>query len=266
MFSGGIDSTYVLARILKDTDDEVIAHHIIVKNHERRHEAEVDAMLNLVPRLRKIRDFEFSTSGMDHTGFNGIPWDMQCVAFTAGIIMRDQAARRQKIDRWTIGTHRDEGHWQHRWDVIGYLPNCVTWPHDPAPFWLPDTLPAKADEMRYLQQLDLLNQVWYCRFPRAQGEVFLPCGACPTCKEVNDAKTDRQPKTSGPRSGADHTRIAYDFRKGRSKDNSPSVFSYGSGYSKGSNVFAATSQKRIQGQGPGQKRKAGGPDRQRTRA
>ena len=40
LFSGGVDSTYVLAQKLRETDEIIIAHHIHLVNSEQRHKAE----------------------------------------------------------------------------------------------------------------------------------------------------------------------------------------------------------------------------------
>ena len=40
LWSGGVDSTGALYRILKDYDDDVVAHHIHFKNYQNRWKAE----------------------------------------------------------------------------------------------------------------------------------------------------------------------------------------------------------------------------------
>jgi 7-cyano-7-deazaguanine synthase in queuosine biosynthesis len=48
MLSGGIDSTYVLARLLRETDDEILVHHVHFLNNSNRHIPEAAACKKIV--------------------------------------------------------------------------------------------------------------------------------------------------------------------------------------------------------------------------
>ena len=66
LWSGGVDSTGSLYKILKDYDDDVVAHHIHFKNYQNRWKAEKKSVDKMIPWLRKnIRDFEYSESTIE---------------------------------------------------------------------------------------------------------------------------------------------------------------------------------------------------------
>lgn len=131
MFSGGIDSTFTLARLLKETGHEVHAHHIGLVNREGRAQFEALACHNIIEALGKIRPFTYTTSLVDHTGRQFLPYDMAIACFEAGVIARDFAmAKKKPFDKWTIGTHKDEGHWKERWAAISPAVRAACWPAD----------------------------------------------------------------------------------------------------------------------------------------
>ena len=179
MWSGGIDSTYVLAKMLKETTHQVHVHHIRLINREKRDEAEENACLNLLPKLKEIRDFTHTTTLINHTRIPEIPYDMAIVCFEAGVVSRALELRGLKPNKWTIGTHLAEGHNYERWEVIKHACNAGAWPQTCAEFEL-FPMVSKKDEMEYLQKLGLFNDCWFCRTPK-EGK---PCGNCKTCVEV----------------------------------------------------------------------------------
>ena len=191
MWSGGIDSTYVLAKALKETDDEIFAHHIHLVNKEKRHVEETKAIIALIPLLRKFREFHYTESVVDHSRLPGFPYDMPVVCFEAGVTMKAWRMRGVFIDEWGIGTNLEEGHWQKRWDVIIHGTKAAYWDdierfNDPPPFKLHD-LASKYEEMDFLASHGLLKDCWYCRTPINGFE----CGNCKSCKEINNAVSGR---------------------------------------------------------------------------
>lgn len=180
MWSGGIDSTYALASLLKETDHRIHAHHIHLINREGRSDVEDAAIRMLGPKLRAIRNFSFSTTLINHCRIPEIPFDMAIVCFEAGVICRGMEVKGSKIDSWTIGTHKAEGHNWERWEVIKHACNAGAWPQKCADFELQPML-SKQDEKTYLKSLGLLEDCWYCRSPVSGS----PCGKCKTCEEVS---------------------------------------------------------------------------------
>ena len=183
MWSGGIDSTFTLARLLKETNHNIHAHHIHICNRERRNQHEERAINALVPKLKGIRDFTLSASAIDHRQYLHIPLDMAIVCFEAGAIAREHINRADKLkfDKWTIGTHKAEGHNHERWEVIKHATAAACWPNKPPEFEL-QPFETKGQEMVYLKELGLLNDCWFCRTPIGVHS----CGMCKTCIEVKE--------------------------------------------------------------------------------
>lgn len=186
MWSGGIDSTYVLAELLCETDVPVHAHHINLINHECRHVAEKKAVDDLLPKLQAIRPFVYTESTIDHSQYRGIPYDMAVVCFEAGCVARDTMMRKNPampaITQWTVGTHKAEGHWNERWDVIKQITRGVCW-HENTPEFYVGLETTKREEIQYLGKLQLFDDTWYCRTP-VDGQ---RCVQCKTCQEVLEA-------------------------------------------------------------------------------
>lgn len=185
MWSGGIDSTYVLTRLLHESEQPLYAHHVQITNATQRHPKEAGAVDALFPRLRGIRDFHLSTSAVDfrhlHELTHMIPFDMQVVCAHAGAFFRSmEIGAKRTVARWTIGTHKDEGHWGERWHAIEPAVAAMAWPATPGEFFLLEPLATKQEEMAYLEDRGLLDHTWYCRMPRA-GE---PCRKCTPCTDV----------------------------------------------------------------------------------
>ena len=57
MFSGGLDSTTALYKLLKETKHNIFVHHIILKDRSNRWKHELQACKNIVSYLKKIRPF-----------------------------------------------------------------------------------------------------------------------------------------------------------------------------------------------------------------
>lgn len=177
MWSGGIDSTYTLTKLLSG-GHEVHAHHIEIINREgSRHLCEIQACKDLIPKLQAIKNFTFTRSIVDHTAHENYPFDMAVVCFEAGVVSRSH-----KFEKWTIGTHKDEGHWIERWKVIEPAARAACWPNDMPEFELLP-LVSKKQEMQFLDELEILGDCWYCRSP-VQGAEFVECATCKTCIEV----------------------------------------------------------------------------------
>jgi len=198
MWSGGIDSTFRLAHLLRETEYQVHAHHVHIVNRLARHGVERAACRALRRQLTAIRDFGYTESTVDHRGHPKIPYDMAIVAFEAGVVARGgEGLTTEPFTHWTIGTHKAEGHYQRRFDLYEAVVNAVCFPHDYPAFQMGKVV-TKAEEMTYLDDLGLLGDCWYCRTPRA-GRA---CGRCATCHEVRLARraiSGRRSKGSGAR-------------------------------------------------------------------
>ena len=184
MWSGGIDSTFKLAYLLKETEYQIHAHHVHLVNREGRSQAERAACIALRPKLKALRSFGYTESRIDHSRHRGIPYDMAIVAFEAAVVARSGNDRgAEPFTHWTIGTHKAEGHYQRRFDLYESMVNAVCFPYD-NPIFEMGKVVTKKEEMTYLDDLGLLADCWYCRTPRAGRR----CGTCGTCGEVKRAR------------------------------------------------------------------------------
>lgn len=189
MWSGGIDSTYILTKTLIESklEEHVFVHHINIVNKEYRYPEETRAIRKLLPKLVEIKNFHYKESTRESLQMD-MGYDMALVCYEAGAAMRHWKNRGFTIDEWGIGTNLEEGHWQERWDIIIQGTRAAYWEdpkiapgfEEPPPFRLHD-LVSKKEEMRYLSGLNLLQDCWYCRHP-INGKV---CNNCKTCLEVN---------------------------------------------------------------------------------
>lgn len=191
MFSGGIDSLYVLHQLLTTTDDVVWAHHVNLINPEGRHRAEAVACMNIVKYcLEHYRAFRYTQSTVDHSAFRLFGRDVTVVAFEAGVVIQNAHAVYQRgFDRWMLGYCKEESE-----EVVGDQPvassnrrniteSVVELSAHPmtAPKLHSQTLIAKQAQMEAMPP-ELVRLAWTCRTPRWEGELAHQCGVCKTCK------------------------------------------------------------------------------------
>lgn len=186
MFSGGIDSTYTLVKLLSDSRDDVIAHHIHLINAEDRHEVEADRCRGIIDYCRReFRDVIYTETAVDHSGMAYMGFDMITVGFEAGIAATSHLVERKRaVDRWAIGTCLEEdqlegGHWEERLRHIEACCAATCFPNEPPRFFLLPLIP-KREEMAYLPR-DLLDLTWTCRTPVRTADGFGECGTCDAC-------------------------------------------------------------------------------------
>ena len=141
-----------------------------MNDKQGRSNLEWQAVQMLYVKLKQIRDFEIYTPGIDYRCFDFKTFDMCTVGFMFGMAARHYFGKGKRIDRLVIGTHKDEGHWQKRWDTIEKMIDVhvegANFPHDPIPLHLQDPLPTKREEIDYLDSQGLLDYTWFCREPK----------------------------------------------------------------------------------------------------
>lgn len=188
MLSGGVDSVYVLHRLLRESDDEVIAHHIHFVNREGRHKAEDMACKRIVAHLRKtVRPFHYTESTIDRRRFNAFGMDDMCTGFEVGIISNSfLMTRGYPVDRWTSGTCLEEeleyyGSTElERFEHVLNAAAASSYPN-PAPRYFQLKIIPKRDQLDYMGKT-LVDLCWTCRTP-VWGDNGIPteCGTCKTC-------------------------------------------------------------------------------------
>ncbi len=196
MLSGGIDSIYRLVKLLDETDDDVLVHHIHLVNQEGRHKVEAERVRKIVKWCEsKYRKVKYSESGVDHRGFLFFGYDMVTVGFEAGIVSHSFfAAHNRMPDRWMIGACTEEPRWLERWEHVKACLAANCFPQDPPEYFAFPTV-TKLEEVRYLPA-ELVEMAWTCRTPVVVDGEYTECGKCQTCELMIKVRKENREKTA----------------------------------------------------------------------
>jgi 7-cyano-7-deazaguanine synthase in queuosine biosynthesis len=181
MFSGGLDSTAMLVKLLAASADELRVHHIRMINKEKRDQAEQRAVEGILAYCKAhYRPFRYSESALDFSGLDAIPIDYLSIAFVACQVAIDTPG----CDRIAVGslaTDTDIANRSARQKrVFDELYACYRARKlgEPRVEWMfPVHDTAKAELAAALPQ-ELLDLTWSCRRPV---EGYRPCGTCKAC-------------------------------------------------------------------------------------
>ncbi|MCV3274384.1 hypothetical protein [Roseobacter sinensis] len=209
MWSGGLDSTYGLVNLLRETDDDVFAHHISRHarsdsghNSTRTADYENDAVARMLPLISETyRPFSFGQSTVDLRAFRSFARDTSTAMFLAAHAARSHGFSRD--DRILLSMNSDEDKsWNPGSELYRFLRAYtvrilrLTWGAEDFPTcFLWDPPPRKQKEANYLPK-HLFDMTASCREPRydPDGEGYLRCQICPECvtlssvvhREAND--------------------------------------------------------------------------------
>ena len=187
MFSGGLDSTAVLVRLLTQTDNELRVHHIRMQNIEGRADAEQEAVAAIVEWCAKrYRKFRFSESGLDFSALQAIPIDFISVAYVACQVAIDTPG----CDRIAVGTlardldemKRSVCETQRR--VFASMYDCYRARKlgEPSIEWIYPVYALTKPQIASFLGPDLLKLTWSCRRPVQAPSGYQPCGNCKPCR------------------------------------------------------------------------------------
>ncbi len=199
MWSGGLDSTYALARLLNDTGDEVYAHHIHLnaprddaKARSRRCEFEAQAISRLVAPLKsRYRNFDYSESRADVTAFPCFARETTTAMFFAAQLAMSRGFT--PFDRVVFGVNDEDPRWRPGTELYSLrrmLMNRIlraVWESEEIPYlYVFSPRPSKADAFGYLGE-ELAQLTVSCRHPEAGGLGFAedtvrPCNSCAKCR------------------------------------------------------------------------------------
>jgi 7-cyano-7-deazaguanine synthase in queuosine biosynthesis len=185
MFSGGLDSTAMLVKLLEETKDELRVHHIRMANREQRAEAEQAAVEAIIGWCRdRYRPFRYSESALDFTGLEAIPIDYLSIAFVACQVAIDTpGCNRIAVAALSRDTDIENRSARQR-RVFETLYDCYRARKlgEPEVQWIyPVYDAAKADLAAHLPR-ELVELTWSCRRPvRESNGFFRACGACKAC-------------------------------------------------------------------------------------
>ena len=199
MFSGGLDSCYLLWHLLTKTDDIIHCHHIkIINNIEYRWEEELEATLKIYDYCSKnYRTFFKSESTYELNAFNkyvGLDYDIVLLyakniagnlanKFPAEYIQLSIGAILDDLESQGIKERRSRNVGDNLWIA---LHQCLEkYQRDQVnsyvSFPLIELKKTKYDIIKELPK-ELFNLSWYCRKPIKKNE---PCKLCHSCIAVN---------------------------------------------------------------------------------
>ena len=187
MFSGGLDSTAMLVRLLTETTDDLRVHHIRMANKEGRAEAEQAAVESIIEWCRsRYRPFGYSECGLDFSAQEAIPIDYLSVAFVACQVAIDTPG----CSRIAIGTlardldeiKRSVTVAQRR--VFGAMYECYRARKlgEPVVEWVYPVYALTKLQIASLLAPELRIRTWSCRRPLRAAAGFRVCGVCKPCR------------------------------------------------------------------------------------
>ena len=191
MFSGGIDSTYLLYHYLRDTSHPVHAHHVSIRYpHLQRWRAEDPASEKIVGWCKEnVRDFEYSSSRFD-LDFTRVGWDSDLQLLVASTVAlnlgpgritvalgwsTEDLQRPQVRDRQDRDVTTDLWHALRKSLVGTDLNEEIAMP-------IVERGLSKADVIADLPT-ELLGLTWSCRRPKFVDDIPRPCRACHACRQ-----------------------------------------------------------------------------------
>jgi 7-cyano-7-deazaguanine synthase in queuosine biosynthesis len=182
MFSGGIDSTAMLVKLLTAGTDELRVHHIRMVNREARERAEQRAVEAIVAYARaRYRPFRYSESGLDFSALEAIPIDYLSIAFVACQVAIDTPG----CNRIAVGTLAADTDIVNRTArqkrVFEVMYECYRARKlgEPRVEWIFPVYDTPKAELAAALPQELLDLTWSCRRPV---DGFRPCGTCKACK------------------------------------------------------------------------------------
>jgi 7-cyano-7-deazaguanine synthase in queuosine biosynthesis len=187
MFSGGLDSTAVLVRLLAESDDDLRVHHIRMMNLEARAEAEQRAVESIVSWCAShYRPFRYSESGLDFSNLAAIPIDYLSVAYVACQVAIDTPGC-ARIAVGTLARDLDEIKRSVCVDqrrVFAAMYECYRARKlgEPIVDWVYPVYALSKPQIAALLPPELRAMTWSCRRPVAIPGGFRPCGTCKPCR------------------------------------------------------------------------------------
>lgn len=208
MWSGGLDSTYALARLLRDSGDEIFAHHIHLnvlreddgRARSRRCEYEAQAVARLLAVLKSdFGTFEYSESRADLTAFSSFARDATTAMYFAAQFAMSR--RFTPFDRIVIGASSEDPKFRAGTELYAFRRTLLirvlraVWESEEVPYlYVVEPRPSKSMESEFLGS-ELAALTVSCRHPESGGLAFSedglrPCGACAKCRARNATQAE----------------------------------------------------------------------------
>ena len=193
MFSGGIDSTAMLVKLLAEGADELRVHHIRMANREGRDAAEQRAVESILAWCRaRYRPFRYSESALDFRSLEAIPIDYLCIAFVACQVAID-TPRCTRIAVGALAADTDiENRSARQRRAFDAMYECYRARKlgEPHVEWIYPVYDLPKAAIVAALPTELLALTWSCRRPV---EGVRPCLACKACNARQFAQGLRTP-------------------------------------------------------------------------
>ena len=182
-FSGGLDSTYLLKLLLRESKYKVLAVYILTKDKETQ--AQYVSAEKIINALKKTeRHFEFIVVELPQALTpKGPSWAQSMIAY----YVFGQMAQYRNLDFVVTGIDKDEDAELPRWaEMCGHIMECAAWGirytnDNKIPKYIDwamsDRFISRKEEIKYIGELSKL--VWFCLNPN---EDKTSCGVCRKCK------------------------------------------------------------------------------------
>ena len=182
MFSGGIDSTAMLVKLLTEGTDELRVHHIHMQNREGRDAAEQRAVSSILSWCKAhYRPFRYSESGLDFRALEAIPIDYLSIAFVACQVAID-TPRCTRIAVGALAADTDiENRSARQRRAFDVMYECYRARKlgEPQVEWIYPVYDLPKAEIAAALPAGLLDLTWSCRRPV---DGLRPCFNCKACK------------------------------------------------------------------------------------
>ena len=196
MYSGGLDSTAMLVKLLAGTTDELRVHHIRLQNLEGRAAAEQAAVEAILAFCRaRYRPFRYSESGLDFTQLEAIPIDYLSIAFVACQVAIDTPGC-DRIAVAALASDTDIANRSARQQrVFEEMYACYRARKlgEPRVEWVLPVYHTPKAELAAGLPPELLDLTWSCRRPVETAKGFRPCMTCKACKVRQGLRTPAAP-------------------------------------------------------------------------
>lgn len=193
MFSGGLDSTGVLYRLLtadEFMDFDVHVHHMHVVNRENRAPAEGEAVFKLLRLFRgadMYRGFQ-TTESLHRYDFmrKDMIWDMDLTAFMAGnICSADPLIQHVAMGRTKTDIESGGEKFLQRMERAQVIFKGVLSLEDTDASYIFPVLEMSKQDVWDMLPSAIREATWSCRTPiYDEQKTPSPCGQCMTCLEV----------------------------------------------------------------------------------
>jgi len=188
LLSGGVDSTYMLYKYLKDTNRALHVHHVALDRSvsNAKKIAEWRAVDNIVKYLREIRPFEFSYSEMNMPGYDGSTLHAFYAMVAATMVL---AKGYGKVASGRLATDNTTTGWRNMHHALRVFDAAVDGRTNPPPEWVfPIDNLTKTDCIKGMPK-ELFALTWSCQHPKLKenGDI-VECRKCIGCARRIEAQ------------------------------------------------------------------------------